>query len=39
VIRYCTRCLYPDSKPDLRFDENGVCSACLAFAARSAVDW
>ena len=39
MIRYCTRCLYPDSKPDLKFDESGVCSACLAFAARGAVDW
>ena len=39
MIRYCTRCLYPDTKPDLRFDENGVCSACTAFAARAEVDW
>lgn len=36
---YCTRCLYPDTKPDLTFDENGVCSACLAFEARKHIDW
>jgi N-acetyl sugar amidotransferase len=39
MLRYCTQCLYPDTKPDLWFDEQGVCSACHAFAARRAVDW
>lgn len=39
MIRYCTRCLYPDTKPDLWFDEQGVCSACLAFEKRAEVDW
>lgn len=39
MIRYCTRCLYPDTKPDLWFDENGVCSACLAYEQRAEVDW
>lgn len=29
-IRYCSRCLFPETKPDLAFDEQGVCSACLA---------
>ena len=35
----CRRCLYPNTKPDLWFDENGVCSACLAFDRRAAIDW
>ena len=35
----CTRCLYPSTKPDIWFDENGVCSACLAFDARATIDW
>lgn len=39
VISYCKRCLYPDSKPDLRFDERGVCSACIGYEQRTAVDW
>lgn len=38
-MMYCTRCLYPDTKPDLTFDETGVCSACSAFDARAAIDW
>lgn len=39
MIRYCTKCLLPETKPDLSFDSEGVCSACTAFAARSAIDW
>lgn len=39
MLIYCTRCVYPNSKPDLTFDENGVCSACLAFEARKHIDW
>lgn len=38
-MKYCTRCLYPATKPDLTFDDAGVCSACQAFEARNAVDW
>lgn len=38
-IRYCVRCVMPETKPDILFDENGVCSACRHFAARDDVDW
>lgn len=34
----CRICIYPDSRPDSHFVD-GVCSACLAYAERSAVDW
>ena len=39
MIHYCTRCLYPSTKPDLSFDERGVCSACVSFEKRTDVDW
>ena len=39
MIRYCTRCIYPDTKPDLQLDEEGVCSACRSFESRAEVDW
>ena len=39
MVQYCTSCLYPDTKPDLSFDADGVCSACAAYAAREEVDW
>ena len=35
----CNRCLYPNTKPDLHFDEDGLCSACQAFDARQKIDW
>lgn len=38
-LKYCTRCVLPDSKPDLHFNEEGVCAACQAYENRSAVDW
>jgi N-acetyl sugar amidotransferase len=38
-MKFCARCLYPDTKPDLTFDETGTCSACQAFDARGVVDW
>jgi len=39
VIRYCTRCVMPSTKPDLRMDEEGVCSACRNLEKRKEVDW
>ena len=38
-MKRCVRCLYPETKPDLHFDADGVCSACIAFDARQGVDW
>lgn len=39
MIRYCVRCLLPETKPDLSFDERGVCSACSAYERRPTIDW
>lgn len=39
MIRYCTRCVMPETKPDILFDDDGVCSACRHFADRANVDW
>lgn len=35
----CQRCLYPDTKPDLFFNDQGVCSACTAHDKRKEIDW
>ncbi|OGG60708.1 flagellin modification protein, PseA [Candidatus Kaiserbacteria bacterium RIFCSPHIGHO2_02_FULL_49_16] len=29
----------PDTKPDLSFDEKGVCDACLSAAAKKTINW
>lgn len=38
-ITRCKRCIYPNTKPDLHFDEHGVCSACRAYDKRKLIDW
>jgi N-acetyl sugar amidotransferase len=38
-IRYCRRCVMPETKPDLRLDEAGICNACRSFERRANVDW
>lgn len=39
MLKYCNRCIMPDTKPDLNIDEEGVCSACRAYERRRDVDW
>ena len=39
MIRYCVRCVMPETKPDLFMDEAGVCSACRHFESRREVNW
>lgn len=38
-MKYCIRCLYPDTKPDLSFNFAGVCSACQSYDDRAQIDW
>jgi len=39
MIIYCTTCFLPHTKPDLYFNDDGKCAACLAFESREEVDW
>jgi len=38
-MRYCKRCVLPDTRPGIKFDENGICYACLAAEKKKAIDW
>jgi N-acetyl sugar amidotransferase len=39
-IKYCTKCLFPETKPDLFFTEEGVCSACIGAEQKDLnIDW
>ncbi|URM15292.1 N-acetyl sugar amidotransferase [Vibrio splendidus] len=38
-MKYCTSCMYPETKPDLWFNEEGKCSACINFEERTEIDW
>lgn len=37
-MKYCSKCLYPDTKPGLGF-ENGVCDACRYIKVKEEIDW
>jgi N-acetyl sugar amidotransferase len=39
MIRYCKRCVMPETKPDLFIDEEGVCNACRSYERRKNIDW
>lgn len=38
-IRYCSRCVMPDTKPDLTLDGENVCSACRLAEQKNEIDW
>jgi len=39
-MKYCKRCVIPDTKPDLTLDEEGLCSACrTAEKKHKEIDW
>jgi N-acetyl sugar amidotransferase len=39
MLRYCSRCVMPDTKPDLYIDHEGVCNACRSYEHRKVIDW
>jgi N-acetyl sugar amidotransferase len=39
-MKHCTNCVMPNTKPDLHFDDNGICDACRSqFAKDDQIDW
>jgi N-acetyl sugar amidotransferase len=38
-MRYCSRCILPDTRPGLEIGADGVCSACASHGRREQVDW
>lgn len=38
-MKYCKKCLQPDTRPNTRFDANGICPACNYFDSLANVDW
>lgn len=39
MLTYCKHCVMPDTKPDLRLDQEGVCNACRSYEKRQEIDW
>lgn len=38
-MRICTRCIQPDTRPKLYFNDEGICGACLWKEQKENIDW
>lgn len=39
-MRYCKRCVQPDTRPAIHFNEEGICGACLYYEqVENKIDW
>jgi N-acetyl sugar amidotransferase len=38
-MKYCTKCLQPDTRPNIRFNPQGICPACQYMATLDNIDW
>ena len=38
-MRYCRKCITPDTRPNIRFNQEGVCNACVSHATKREIDW
>lgn len=38
-MKYCVRCVLPDTRPNLALDAQGLCNACRSHQTRAAIDW
>lgn len=38
-MKYCKKCLQPNTRPGIKFDENGVCYACKYEESKKIIDW
>ncbi|MCB2297183.1 N-acetyl sugar amidotransferase [Clostridium tagluense] len=38
-MRYCKKCLQPDTRPGIIFDQNGICYACIYEEEKKKIDW
>tara|TARA_Y100000389_G_scaffold178739_1_gene192172 strand:- start:4881 stop:6002 length:1122 start_codon:yes stop_codon:yes gene_type:complete len=36
---YCKRCVLPNTKPGVKFNSDGICSACLSVENKHKIDW
>ena len=38
-MRYCKKCVQPDTRPGIFFSEDGICGACLYEEEKKIIDW
>jgi N-acetyl sugar amidotransferase len=39
MMRYCSACVLPDTRPGLRIMEDGICNACHSQNQKQTIDW
>ncbi|MDR0272783.1 MAG: N-acetyl sugar amidotransferase, partial [Clostridiales bacterium] len=39
IFKTCSVCLMPETRPRMKFDENGICSACKWHEEKKTLDW
>ena len=39
LLKYCTKCLMPNTRPGIKFDEYGVCTGCRTYEKQKLTDW
>lgn len=39
MMRYCKRCVIPDTRPNIRLNAEGVCNACESADHKTEIDW
>lgn len=38
-MNYCKKCVMPDTRPGITFNEDGICEACLNYEKKKFIDW
>ena len=38
-MKICQRCIQPDTRPGIYFNEHGICGACLWEDEKKTIDW
>jgi len=38
-MKYCKKCLYPETKPEINFDNDGICAACKTLEKNQKINW
>lgn len=38
-MKYCKKCVMPDTRPGIKFNEEGICYPCLNYEKRKNIDW
>ena len=38
-MKYCKKCLMPDTRPGIKFDDDGICYPCIHYEKSKTTNW